>query len=302
MNLHIGNIIRKFLKFFYSGTIQKRLGYPAGTKLLIIHADDLGFSHSENTASIKAMEEGMVSSGSVMVPCSGFDEIVNYSKNNRDKDIGIHLTVLSEWDSVKWKPVLPGDAVPSLINQEGYFMENKEQLLLKADPREIENEYRAQIMHALNSGIDLTHIDSHMYSAFSKYEIVKKYIALGKTFRLPVLLTYNLPVRSWFLKDLIIVDQLYYARPGDFEKGLSNYYSTVLSTLNPGLNCLLVHTAINDKELQDITRGRTSYGSEWRQADYDFFMSAECRQLIQNNNIRLITWREIRDKIFRSAI
>lgn len=289
------------MRFLKKGRIQKLLGFPAGTKLLIIHADDLGFCSSENKASINALENGQINSGSVMVPCPGFDEIASYSRQHPDADIGIHLTVLSEWTAAKWKPVLPSDAVPGLVDSDGYFLESKNQLLKKATADEIEKEYEAQIKLALKSGINLTHIDSHMYSAFTTNEIIKKYKTLGRQFRIPVLLTYNLPVRSWiFGNDKIIVDQLYYARQDNFEKGLSDFYSMVIKSLKPGLSCILVHPALNDTDLQAITLGRVNHGAEWRQADHDFFTSAYCRRLIAENNIHMVTWKEIRDKLYRN--
>jgi hypothetical protein len=301
VQLKIGKILRVSVKFLRRGKIQKRLGYPASAKLLIIHADDLGFCSSENKASINAMENGQINSGSVMVPCPGFNEIASYSKSHPDADIGIHLTIMSEWDTAKWKPVLSAEAVPSLVDKKGYFLKSKEELMKNVRADEVENEYSAQIKLALDSGIDLTHIDSHMYSAFSNTEIIKRYKSLGKRFRLPVLLTYNLPIGSWiFRNEKVIVDQLYYARQDNFDKGLSDFYNTVLRSLRPGLSCILVHPALNDKDLQAITRGNVNHGAEWRQADHDFFTSDDCRRLIAENNIHLVTWREIRDKLYRN--
>ncbi|MFK7983851.1 MAG: ChbG/HpnK family deacetylase, partial [Saprospiraceae bacterium] len=66
--------------------LAKRLGYKKDAKLLIIHADDLGVSHSENAASIAAFDKGMVNSASIMVPCPWFPEIAEYSKNNPSVD------------------------------------------------------------------------------------------------------------------------------------------------------------------------------------------------------------------------
>ncbi len=74
-------------------TIQERLGYPKDAKLVIIHADDLGVSHSENAASITAMEKGSVSSASIMVPCPWFPEIAAYAQSNPSADFGLAYNI-----------------------------------------------------------------------------------------------------------------------------------------------------------------------------------------------------------------
>jgi len=179
------------------------------------------------------------------------------------------------------------------------LFETKVQIIKNAVADDVEKEFRAQIFKAIEAGIDLTHIDTHMYTAFSNNEILLKYISLGKEFKLPVLITYKLPISTWFSKNVIVVDQLYCAQPEDYIQGLNDYYCEVLRSIKPGLNSILVHTAFNNKEMQDITGDQPDFGSAWRQADYDFFTSDQCRQLIQDNDIQLITWREIRDKLIR---
>jgi chitin disaccharide deacetylase len=292
-------ILRQIITRLSSDSVQKRLGYQKNTKLLIIHADDLGMSGSENSASLEAMEKGMVNSGSVMVPCPGFREIADYSKNHPGADIGIHLTLTSEWKSYRWRPVSPADEVPSIIDMDGFLMESSRQVSMNSNPEEVEKEFHSQINRAFESGIDLTHIDTHMFTAFSNREILKKYISLGIEYRLPVLLTHELRLSDLERRNAVIVDRLLYARPEDNTKGLDNFYSNVLSSVKPGLNCILLHVAHDNKEMQDITGGQINHGSAWRQADFDFFTSDKCRQLIEKNKIRLITWREIRDKLTR---
>jgi predicted glycoside hydrolase/deacetylase ChbG (UPF0249 family) len=297
MRRQIKRFLKKILRNISTKSIQKRLGYPGKTKFLIIHADDLGLSASENEASFAAMEKGMVNSGSVMVPCPNFIDVPAYSKINPNSDIGLHLTITSEWPAYKFSPVLPPDKVQSIIDLKGYLFDNTKKISANADPDEVESEFRSQINKALESGIELTHIDSHMFAAFANNEILKKYIELGKEYKLPVLLTYDLPISTWFMKNNIVVDKLYCALPEDNIEGLGNYYSNILKSLKPGLNVILVHVAYNNKEMQNITQDQLNFGSAWRQDDYDFFTSNECRQLINDNNIQLITWREIRDRL-----
>src|SRR6267143_890369 len=91
--------------------LLERLGYPADAKLLIVHADDLGMAHSINVASIKGLESGLVSSASIMIPCSWLPEISAYARTHPEADIGLHLTLTSEWSLYRWGPVLTRDRV-----------------------------------------------------------------------------------------------------------------------------------------------------------------------------------------------
>jgi hypothetical protein len=281
-----------------STCIQKRLGYSKDTKLLIIHADDLGLSASENAATIEAFKYGIVNSGSIMVPCPGFDEIARYARDHPEADLGVHLTLNNEWISYKWKPVMPTGEVRSLVDKEGFFLRDKRSLQNKSALPEIGKELRAQIDFALKAGIDVTHFDSHMFIAFSP-KVFKTYSDLGKEYKLPVLLTNKLPLCYLLASDSIIVDKLFYAEPEDYSGGLDKFYRNTLESLEPGLNSILIHPAFNNKEMMEITRNQVNDGAAWRQADFDFFTSNACRQLIIDNNIKLITWREIRDKLVR---
>src|SRR5215467_10969946 len=138
-------------------TLVERLGYSRDAKLIIVHADDLGMSHSVNIATIKAFQSGLVNSGSIMVPCPWLPEIAAYARANPQADLGLHLTLTSEWTQLRWGPVAPKDRVASLLDPNGYFRLTESEAAKYADPKEVELEIRAQIERAKSLGIVPTH-------------------------------------------------------------------------------------------------------------------------------------------------
>src|SRR5271169_4470033 len=143
-------------------TLAERLGYPPGTRLLVVHADDLGETHAVNAASMKALESGAINSASLMVPCPWFPEIADYAKSHPDIDFGLHLTLTSERVYYRWGPVASKDKVATLVDENGYFRHDWPRDL-RIDFKDAERELRAQIDRAYAMGIHPTHLDSHQY-------------------------------------------------------------------------------------------------------------------------------------------
>jgi hypothetical protein len=288
-------------------TMAERLGYPKNAKLLIIHADDLGLSHSQNMASIDGLQESPVNSASIMVPCPWFPEIAAYAREHTSEDLGLHLTLNSEWKNYKWGPVSSMDLVPSLVNEMGYFYSHVDSLMQHGHAAEVETELRSQIEKAYAAGIDVTHLDTHMGAVVGRPDFLLAYMRLGKEYRLPVLMDKriydmdNEAIKKLLDDKTVVLDNIIMAEPSDFTGGMEAYYAKVLEGLNPGLNCLLVHLAYDDEEMKAITVDHPEWGSAWRQADYDFITSQACMSLLQQQGIVLLTWRELRDKIVRAA-
>jgi predicted glycoside hydrolase/deacetylase ChbG (UPF0249 family) len=257
-------------------------------------------SHSENAASIAALETGLVNSGSVMVPCPWFPEIAAYAKAHPELDLGLHLTLTSEWKYYKWKSVL-GSEVQSLHGPDGFLTDGSVNLAQTARIDEVEKELRAQIDRAIQFGIDPTHLDSHMGMLFQSSALVNTYIKLGREYKIPVMLN-NEIIKGFNVqtsdKD-VILDKIITAMPSDFKAGMKSFYANMLNTLSPGVTCLLIHVAYDDPEMKAITVDHPDWGAAWRQADFDFFTSDECRKILKDQKIQLITWKEIRDKIVR---
>lgn len=274
--------------------------YPYKTKRLIIHADDAGLSHSENKATIKALEQGMVSSYSIMVPCRGYTEIADFARNNPQYDYGIHLTLTCEWEEVRFGPVLPVAEVPSLVDGRGHFYKSREALKNSASADEMKKELIAQIEKAYACGLKPSHLDSHMYSVGAKPEFFKVYKDLGREYNLPVLLNkqlfemVGLHAEEHLGEEDMLIDHAYVGKFADFETGnLSAYYDEILKNLNTGLNIILIHPAFDDDEMKKITINHPNFGSGWRQIDLDYFTSAHCRELIKGNKIELVNWKEV---------
>ncbi|RIV32851.1 ChbG/HpnK family deacetylase [Flagellimonas lutimaris] len=279
----------------------QRLGFDKNTKLLIIHADDAGLSHSENQATIQALEKGIVNSYSIMVPCPWFLEMARFAKNNTQYDLGIHLTLTCEWENYRFGPVLPVSEVPSLVDEHGHFFKKREQLRENATPEDVEKELRAQIEKALNYGLAPTHIDSHMYSVGAHAEYLKIYKRLGEHYNLSVLVNeqvmqmVGLNPKTHIKKNDFVIGHTYVGEFQYFENdGLAAYYQSVLENLGPGLNLILIHPAFDEHEMQGITINHPNFGSEWRQQDFDFFTSDNTKATLQKNNIQMVTFGDIK--------
>ena len=153
---------------------------------LVIHHDDLGGSHAANMAFVELSEAGVVTAGSVMVPCPWFPEVAAIARERPELSVGVHLTLTAEWQTFRWRP-LTGVAPNGLTDQDGFFWRSVAEARA-ADAAAVEAELRAQILIALDAGIDVTHLDSHMGTVWQP-EFVDIYARLGEEFRLPIVLT-----------------------------------------------------------------------------------------------------------------
>jgi chitin disaccharide deacetylase len=294
----VGAICGSLMNAASAQSLVERLGYPAGTKVIIIHADDLGETHAVNAAAIQALERGAVNSASMMVPCPWFPEIADFAKSHPDADLGLHLTLTSERVYYRWGPVAPADQVPTLIDENGYLRHDWDDHP-RIDPKQVEIELHAQVERALRMGVHPTHLDSHQYRLIMNgKELFDAMLRVAHGYKLPVFVT-----RDWFAQypylassvgpDDVVLDHTVTIDPDVPAQKWADFYLTALKNLQPGLTEFVIHPGFDDEELRAATRERATWGAAWRQRDYDFFTSEEFRQALQRENIKLITWREL---------
>lgn len=277
-------------------TIAERLGHPADSKLLIIHADDLAVAHSVDVATFDALEKGAISSASIMVPTPWVTEVAAYARAHPNADLGLHLTLTSEWETYRWGSVAPADKVPSLLDSAGTFPNDEKLVAARAKVVEVERELRAQVDRALALGIRPTHLDSHMGSLFTTPELIATYVKVARDYRLPFLALrgdpHAAPQPPLTDKD-VLLDAVIIAGPEVPRDQWKAFYLKSIANLKPGLTEIIVHLGRDDSELQAVTVNHEPYGSAWRQRDYDVVTSPEFKKALQDNHVILVTWKEL---------
>jgi hypothetical protein len=233
-----------------------------------------------------------------MVPCPWFPEIADYAKTHPEADFGLHLTLTSERVYYRWGPVAPRDRVASLVDENGYFHHDWT-ARTRIEPKEAEQEIRAQIERAYAMGIRPTHLDSHQYRLYQNgKDLFEVLVRVAHEKKLPFFV-----VRDWFAEHPyleselspgdIVIDHTVTMDPSVPSEKWAEFYRTAMRNLQPGVTEFVIHVAFADAEMMAATRERDTWGAAWRQRDFDFFTSDEFRQLLQQEKIQLVSWREL---------
>lgn len=292
--------------------VLKKLGLADSDRVVIFHADDIGMFQSTVSAYADLIDFGLLSSAAVMVPCPRFAHAADYCRNNQDNkavDMGVHLTITSEWQAYRWGPVSTRDPNSGLMDSSGYFFDTSEAVWEHGSIDAVSQELRAQIDFALATGIDVTHIDSHMGALFHP-KFVDAYLELASEYKLPALYirqdvaglrqlgvdaetaTYlTLRVSSLEAKGIPLIDNLY-MMPLDQSKSRQKQGKQVLDQLPSGIICVLIHPVKDTPELRTA-----AWTEDWpnRVADYQPFIDEELRDYVQQSDIHLIGYRSLRE-------
>jgi predicted glycoside hydrolase/deacetylase ChbG (UPF0249 family) len=256
----------------------------APTIELLVRADDMGVAQSVNEACIAAYREGIVRSVEVIVPGAWFPDAVRLLKDNPGLDVGVHLTLTSEWDRCKWRPLT--DA-PSLVDANGFFRPMTRQRrdfppdtgFLEAQPKldEVERELRAQIEMAKRNIARVTHVSAHMGTAVCTPELRAVVERLCTE--------YGLLYRD---------EQLQYARGfGGIQKSAAEKESDLvrlLEGLTPGRWLLIEHPAYDTPEVRSMGHLGYENVAEDRAGVTKAFTSPAVKEVVRRRGIRLISY------------
>lgn len=293
--------------------VLKKLGFSDTDRLVIIHMDDVGMCHASLTAYQELMEYGLVSSAAVMVPCPWFPATADYLRQHPRLDMGVHITLTSEWDTYRWGPISTADPYSGMIDSEGYFYRSAQEARENGHLAAVRIEILMQIQRALAAGIDVTHIDTHMGTAFY-HKYLPLYVEAAQSNGLAIFLLRYAAERMGFVQvgkstievgsALIVrleaegypmvdeVDDMPLGAALEFEDRLE-LTKTKMKALKPGgITHFLMHAAHDTPELRAIA-------PDWRArvGDLQVFQSDELRKFIQNDGIQVIGYRALRETI-----
>jgi chitin disaccharide deacetylase len=278
--------------------LQVRLGYPRDAKLLILNADDLAVSHSEDVASFAALDQKLITSATVMAPCPWFTEVAAYAKAHPEADLGLHLTLTAEWETYRWGPIASRALVPSLVGSDGNFYASPEDVAKHAKLNEVETEIRAQIERAKAMGIEPTHLDAHMHTLYTTPELFGVFLKVAREYKLPIRMARNDQPFQAMLPLMAPGDPIPDAifSPGEDvpASGWTAYYVNLIKNLQPGVTEVFLHLAHDDAETQAIMVNHPDWGAAWRQRELDTISGPEFRKALKDNHVILIGWRDIK--------
>ncbi len=285
--------------------VLKKMGFQDTDKVLIIHADDVGMCQSTLPAFQELSAFGLVTSGAVMVPCGWYPAAARMCREHPEYDMGVHITLTSEWDAYRWGPVSTRDPSTGMMDEEGFFYRKTSAAQEHIDPDSGRIEMEMQIDRALKAGIKATHIDTHMGTVLHP-KLLLSYAQAGIAKGLPPL-ALRLDEAGWqamgadvesakaataFTEqlesmDIPLHDGMFWV---DLDKPTDRLgaYKKVLEKLPAGLSRLYIHPAVETEELRTIC-------PDWkcRVGDMQTFLNNEMKAWIKKLGIQLIGYREV---------
>lgn len=288
-------------------TWADRLGYPAGKKVFILYADGAGLAYETNRAAETALAGGQVQSVSLMMPAPwALDFARKASKDKMEKyDIGLALTLTSEYENYRWKPISSGTEVPSLIDADGYLWESPQQVALSASHEDVQREVHAQIDRARTSGFEPSHLSPHLGTLVWRPDLLAIYLEAAHKRWIPAIVVDITPERlkefrdrGYPINDQIValiakyplpkLDDLQFSPVGKTYEDKRQKLLAMIKSLPPGLTQITFRPATDGDALKQ-------FAPDWQQRVWDAQLLAdpEVQRALKQDQIELTNWKEI---------
>lgn len=269
--------------------LAERLGFGPDDRVVIMNCDDLGMCHAANDGVYDALRSGVATSASLMVPCPWSRAA---AAGYRGEDVGVHLTLNSEFDAYRWAPITHS---PSLLDGDGGFPRTLDDVWDHADLDEVRRECVAQIERAVLWGFDVTHLDSHMGALQLRPEFFDVYLDVAVEHGLPLRMAPASAERVAGFRfrqlaadeGVVFPDHFVMVREG---VGSRRTFERLIMDLRPGVTEMYVHPARDTPELRSIT-------PDWhgRIDDLELVTSdGHLRAMMDRAGVRRIGWRPLR--------
>lgn len=287
-------------------TWAERLGYPQGKKVIMLHADDAGMCEEANIATKQYLLDEYIQSTAVMPPCPQFEDMIEWAKEHPDIDVGLHLTLTSEWKTYRWPSVSPIEEVPSLIDDEGKLWHEVPDVVQHANVDEVAIELRAQIEKSLALGYRPDHIDTHMGTLYGHPEYAKAYMNIAMEYGIPAMVIdmnnpeivqryreIGYPINEDMIKfidayKLPKLDNFTSAPNTDSYASKVQAFKDLITSLRPGLTEIIFHPSVESDQLKSIT-------GSWQQRVWEaqMFADPDLIQFFKDQEIIFTNWKEI---------
>lgn len=282
-----------------------KLGFPAGKRVILLHADDIGMCYEANASAQRSLKAGDYQSAAAMVPCPWFNEMATWCIENPQYDVGLHLALTSEWRFYRWGSVAPRNKVPGLYDKMGYLYNDVRSVVMNARDEEVEAEIFAQYDRAIQLGMKPSHIDTHMGTLYAKPAFTRAYLKLAVEKKVPAMVIEMTPYtldkfrkQGYPLNDEFVQMVKDYPMPklDDFhgiefaktyEEKKSKFY-TMVKSMKPCLHEVIYHPSIDTPGLKKIT-------GSWQQRIWEdqMFADQEVKDFLKAEDVIITNWREL---------
>ncbi|WP_268224367.1 polysaccharide deacetylase family protein [Sinomicrobium oceani] len=287
-------------------TWAEKLGFPKGKKVIILHADDIGMCREANVAAEDYLASGNIQSVAIMMPCPYAQEFINWAKAHPKVDIGLHLTLTSEWKTYRWAPLMPKEEVPGLTDPEGKMWRSVQEVVQHASAQEVEKEIRAQIEQSLAWGHRPDHIDTHMGTLYGDVSFVKVFLKVAEEYNIPAnAIDLSNPMVANFYKDqgypitseVIKLIEDYKLPKLDFFTSVPSAktyddkvkaFKALIGQLSSGLTEIIFHPSVKTENLKTIT-------NSWQQRVWEaaMFNDPDLKTFFEESGLIFTNWKEI---------